>query len=95
MQPMLAMIAELNRRQAELCKLLRRKDQEIMDYKDSGACLSRSKGYSCEITHFLLDFSFGVRRQLCALTLLFTPCHSFSLPGVTNREFLTVQRIDV
>ncbi|CAH3154868.1 unnamed protein product [Pocillopora meandrina] len=40
-QPMLAMIAELNRRQAELCKLLRRKDQEIMDYKDSGACLSR------------------------------------------------------
>ena len=55
MQPMLAMIAELNRQQAELCKLLRRKDQEIMDYRDSGACLSRSKGYSCEITHFLLN----------------------------------------
>lgn len=40
-QPMLAMIAELNRWQGELCKLLKKKDQEIMDYKDSGACLSR------------------------------------------------------
>ncbi|XP_078377948.1 non-homologous end-joining factor 1-like [Oculina patagonica] len=40
-QPMLGMIAELHRRQAELCTLLRKKDQEIMDYKDSGVRLSR------------------------------------------------------
>ncbi|KAJ7371298.1 Non-ous end-joining factor 1 [Desmophyllum pertusum] len=40
-QPMLAMIVELNRRQAELCTLLRKKDQEIMDYKESGIRLSR------------------------------------------------------
>lgn len=41
-QPMLAMITELQRRQAELCILLRKKDQEILDYKDSGVRLSRS-----------------------------------------------------
>ena len=37
------MIVELNRRQVELCTLLRKKDQEIMDYKESGVRLSRSK----------------------------------------------------
>ncbi len=42
---MLGMIAELHRRQAELCTLLRKKDQEIMDYKDSGVRLSRSMVY--------------------------------------------------
>lgn len=41
-QPMLAMITELQRRHAELCILLRKKDQEILDYKDSGVRLSRS-----------------------------------------------------
>ena len=41
-QPMLAMIIELQRRQAELYILLRKKDQEILDYKDSGVRLSRS-----------------------------------------------------
>ena len=41
-QPMFAMIIELQRRQAELCILLRKKDQEILDYKDSGVRLSRS-----------------------------------------------------
>lgn len=40
---MIAMIAELNRRQAELFTLLRKKDLEIMDYKESGVRLSRSK----------------------------------------------------
>ncbi|CAH3121148.1 unnamed protein product [Porites lobata] len=40
-QPMIAMIAELNRRQAELFTLLRKKDLEIMDYKESGVRLSR------------------------------------------------------
>ena len=40
---MMAMIAELNRRQAELFTLLRKKDLEIMDYKESGVRLSRSK----------------------------------------------------
>ena len=45
MQPMLAMITELQRRQAELCILLRKKDQEILDYKDSGVRLSRSMSH--------------------------------------------------
>ena len=46
-QPMIAMIAELNRRQAELFTLLRKKDLEIMDYKESGVRLSRSKNTLC------------------------------------------------
>ena len=49
-QPMLAMISELQRRQAELCILLRKKDQEILDYKDSGVRLSRS------MVHVMLYF---------------------------------------
>ncbi|XP_020632000.1 non-homologous end-joining factor 1-like [Orbicella faveolata] len=40
-QPMLAMINELQRRQTELCVLLRKKDLEILDYKGSGVRLSR------------------------------------------------------
>jgi len=44
---MMAMIAELNRRQAELFTLLRKKDLEIMDYKESGVRLSRSKNTLC------------------------------------------------
>ena len=44
---MIAMIAELNRRQAELFTLLRKKDLEIMDYKESGVRLSRSKNILC------------------------------------------------
>ncbi|XP_068740229.1 non-homologous end-joining factor 1-like [Montipora capricornis] len=40
-QPLLAMITELNRRQTELFRLLRKKDEEIMDYKESGVRLSR------------------------------------------------------
>lgn len=42
-QPLLAMITEMNRRQAELCTLLLKKDQEIKDYKESGARLTRSE----------------------------------------------------
>ena len=41
-QPLLAMITEMNRRQTELFRLLRKKDEEIMDYKESGVRLSRS-----------------------------------------------------
>ena len=48
-QPLLAMVVELNRRQSELCALLRKKDLEIMDYKESGVRLSRSKDYICVI----------------------------------------------
>ena len=44
---MIVMIAELNRRQAELFTLLRKKDLEIMDYKESGVRLSRSKNTLC------------------------------------------------
>jgi len=40
-QPLLAMIVELKRQQTELFTLLRKKDLEIMDYKDSGVRLSR------------------------------------------------------
>lgn len=42
-KPLLAMITEMTRRQAELCTLLRKKDQEIKDYKESGARLTTSE----------------------------------------------------
>ncbi|XP_029200277.2 non-homologous end-joining factor 1-like isoform X1 [Acropora millepora] len=46
-KPLLAMITEMTRRQAELCTLLRKKDQEIKDYKESGARLTtKSHGTS-------------------------------------------------
>ena len=37
------MITEMTRRQAELCTILRKKDQEIKDYKESGARLTTSE----------------------------------------------------
>lgn len=39
--PLLSMVGELQRRQLELVKLLKKKDYEIEEYKNSGAVLSR------------------------------------------------------
>lgn len=40
--PLLSMVGELQRRQLELVKTLKKKDYEIQEYKSSGAVLSRS-----------------------------------------------------
>lgn len=41
--PLISMVGELQRRQKELCKILRRKDYEIQEYRNTGAVLPRSK----------------------------------------------------
>jgi non-homologous end-joining factor 1 len=41
--PLLSMVGELQRRQDELFKILKKKDYEIQEYKNTGAVLSRSK----------------------------------------------------
>jgi len=51
------MIVELKRQQTELFTLLRKKDLEIMDYKDSGVRLSRSKGFLIKVNSFTLNTS--------------------------------------
>ncbi|XP_028394214.1 non-homologous end-joining factor 1-like [Dendronephthya gigantea] len=41
--PLISMVGELQRRQKELFKILKRKDYEIQEYKNTGAVLPRSK----------------------------------------------------
>ena len=41
--PMLTMIGELQRRQNELCKILKAKDKQIEDFKMQGVKNTRSK----------------------------------------------------
>ena len=41
--PLLSMVGELQRRQEELFKILKKKDYEIQEYKNAGAVLPRSK----------------------------------------------------
>ena len=40
--PLLSMVGELCRRQDELFKILKKKDYEIQEYKNTGAVLPRS-----------------------------------------------------
>ena len=54
--PLLSMIGELQRRQEELFKILKKKDYEIEEYRNSGAVLPRSKWqFSAKYSKFLLN----------------------------------------
>ena len=48
-QPLLTCASELFRQRLELVGIIRRKDQEIQDYKDGGAVLSRRE---LTLSHF-------------------------------------------
>ena len=51
--PLLSMIGELQRRQDELFKILKKKDYEIEEYKNAGAVLPRSRWrnfFGCKLT---------------------------------------------
>lgn len=57
--PLLSMVGELQRRQDELFKILKKKDYEIQEYKNTGAVLSRSKWRNemgDELRNFVLSF---------------------------------------
>ncbi|XP_032241199.2 non-homologous end-joining factor 1 isoform X2 [Nematostella vectensis] len=78
--PLLAMVAELQRREQELCRMLTKKDAELADYKDSGYKLSRRN----------LETQVFNEEEFCKTMLLspgFPECilhsarHCFSLSG--------------
>lgn len=57
--PLLSMVGELQRRQDELFKILKKKDYEIQEYKNTGAVLLRSKWRNemgDELRNFVLSF---------------------------------------
>ncbi|EDO43563.1 predicted protein [Nematostella vectensis] len=78
--PLLAMVAELQRREQELCRMLTKKDAELADYKDSGYKLSRRN----------LETQVFNEEEFCKTMLLspgfpecilHSPRHCFSLSG--------------